>query len=69
MSHRVGEGWDLTSSHWFSGLLEHLREIAFSPAYPHLWSTDTQDMLSLYDERSVVRVRGVEFVFHNPVDQ
>lgn len=58
-------GWTLTPP-TSSGLLEHLRILACSRSYSNLWPSDLQDMLSLYDGRDVVRVRGVDFVFDQP---
>ncbi|NKY96768.1 hypothetical protein [Nocardiopsis alborubida] len=59
-------GWDLFAPQLHFGLLEHLRQVAHSPACPHLWPADIEDMLSPYGEFSIVRVRGVDIVFHDP---
>lgn len=66
LARRREGGWDLFAPRLHFGLLEHLRQVAHSPACPHLWPTDIEDMLSPYGEFSIVRVRGVDLVFHDP---
>ncbi len=62
---RAGGGWDVHAPGGHYQLLRRLREAAHSCAFPHLWAKDVEDILSLRDQRSIVRVRGVEFVFHD----
>ncbi|OLT25310.1 hypothetical protein BJF83_23185 [Nocardiopsis sp. CNR-923] len=65
VTRRSGGGWDLVAPGLHYGLLEHLRQVAHSRAYPYLWPADVHDLVSLYDQRSVARVRGVDFAFHD----
>jgi hypothetical protein len=68
VARRNGGGWDLVAPTLHYGLLEHLRQVAHSRDHPFLWPIHVQDMVCLYDQRSVARVRGVDFVFHDPTD-
>jgi hypothetical protein len=66
VARRRSGGWDLFAPWLHFGLLEHLRQVAHSPACPRLWPADIQDMLSPYGEFTIVRIRGVDIVFHDP---
>lgn len=65
VARRRGGGWTLTVPRRHFELLEHLRRIAHSPAHPNLWPADVEDVLSLWEGRSLLRVRGVDFVFQD----
>lgn len=66
IARRPNGGWDVRGPSYSSPLLEHLRQLAHTRTYRNLWPQDLEDMLELPGGPTVVQVRGVEVVFHDP---